>query len=119
MMSEQTTIFTTDPQRPLPNASAVLALGIVSIVGCCCYGLPGVICAIIALVLYKKDVELYRQNPGLYNTNSYNNLQTGRICAIIGLIPSILYILFMIFILATMGFGIFTNPGELMRVFET
>jgi hypothetical protein len=48
-------------QQKLPNATAVLILGIVSIVGCCCYGLPGLIAGIIALVLAKKDGELYRK----------------------------------------------------------
>ncbi|MFT3945982.1 MAG: hypothetical protein QM763_03325 [Agriterribacter sp.] len=54
-----TSLFAPQSQQPLPNASAVLALGIISIVGCCCYGIPGVICAIIALVLYGKDAKLY------------------------------------------------------------
>lgn len=115
---QDTTIFATGSQRSLPNASAVLALGIISIVGCCCYGLPGIICAVIALVLYSKDAQIYRENPELYTINSYNNLKTGRICAIIGLIPSILWLLFVIFILITAGFGIFTNPDEFIRNFE-
>lgn len=116
---QETSIFSTEQQRSLPNASAVLALGIISIIGCCCYGLPGIICAIIALVLYSKDAQLYSQNPDLYTINSYNNLKTGRICAIIGLVPSILWLLFVIFILITAGFGIFTNPDEFIRNIES
>ena len=109
---QDTSLFAPQSQQPLPNASAVLALGIVSIVGCCCYGIPGLICAIIALVLYSKDVRLYLENPELYTPSSYNNLKTGRICAIIGLIPSILYLLFIIFIIITAGFSMLTNPQD-------
>ena len=42
-------------QQKLPNATAVLVLGILSIVTCCCYGIPGIVAGIIGLVLYKKD----------------------------------------------------------------
>ena len=37
--------------QSVPNATAVLVLGIVSIVTCFCYGIIGLACAIIALVL--------------------------------------------------------------------
>lgn len=118
MSMQEPSIFSTEPQRALPNASAVLALGIISIVGCCCYGLPGAICAVVALILYSKDAQLYRLNPELYTVNSYNNLKTGRICAIIGLIPSILFFLFVIFTIIMAGFGIFSNPEEFFRNLE-
>jgi len=73
-------------QQKLPNATAVLVLGIVSIVGCCCYGVLGVIAGIVGLVLHKKDNELYQKDPALYS--DYNNLNTGRILCIIGLVIS-------------------------------
>ena len=41
-------------QQSLPNATAVLVLGILSLLTCICYGLPGIICGIIALILYAK-----------------------------------------------------------------
>ena len=41
-------------KQPLPNATAVLVLGIISIVGCFCYGIVGLICGIIALILASK-----------------------------------------------------------------
>ena len=41
--------------QKLPNATAVLVLGILSIVTCCCYGVVGLILGIIALVLAKKE----------------------------------------------------------------
>jgi hypothetical protein len=111
-MQEETSIFAPQSQRPLPNASAVLALGIISIVGCCCYGLPGLICAIVALILYGQDARLYTANPELYTPSSYSNLKAGRICAIIGLIPSILLVLLLIFIMITAGFGMLSNPQD-------
>ncbi|HSC37584.1 MAG TPA: CCC motif membrane protein [Chitinophagaceae bacterium] len=83
-------------QMPLPNATAILVLGIISIVGCICYGIPGLICSIIALVLAKKDLQLYANNPEAYTMASYSNLKSGRICAIIGLSLSALFFLFVI-----------------------
>ncbi len=75
-------------QSALPNSTAVLVLGIISIIGCFCYGIPGLICSIIAIVLYSKDKKLYVQNPQAYTPGSYSNLNAGRVCAIIGLIIS-------------------------------
>ncbi|KQT20509.1 hypothetical protein ASG31_17220 [Chryseobacterium sp. Leaf404] len=78
-------------QQSLPNATAVLVLGILSLVSCICYGIPGIICGVIALVLYSKDKKLYLQNPQLYN--NYSNLSTGRILALIGVILGILFLI--------------------------
>jgi len=114
-MQEETSIFASQTQRSLPNASAVLALGIISIVGCCCYGLPGLVCAIVALILYAQDAKLYTANPELFTSSSYSNLRAGRICALVGLIPSILLVLFMIFIMITAGFGLLTNPQDYFK----
>lgn len=88
-------------KQNLPNATAVLVLGILSIIGCCCYGIPGVIFGIIALVLAKKDKQLYVQNPELYL--NYNNVKTGRILAIIGIIISALYIILYIGFFVALG----------------
>ncbi|MBX3239023.1 MAG: hypothetical protein KIT80_09595 [Chitinophagaceae bacterium] len=108
-MENQTSVFGNDQPRPLPNATAVLVLGILSIVGCLCYGIPGLILSIIALVLYNKDIQLYKINPTLYTEASYSNLKAGRICAIVGLIPSILLLIFVIIIMFTAGVGMLTN----------
>lgn len=88
--------------EPLPNATATLVLGILSIVVC-------FICGIIALVISNKDLSMYRANPGGYSLSSYNNIKAGRICAIIGLVLQlvgiIVYILFIAFFV-TMARGI-------------
>lgn len=98
--------------RKLPNATAVLILGIVSIVSCCCYALPGIITGVIALVLYKKDKALYDANPAMYS--DYNNLNAGRILAIIGISLSVLYILTIIIAGATLGWDAMMDQ-ELMK----
>ncbi len=51
------------PPANLPNATASLVLGIISIVGAFCYGIVGVICGIIGLVLANKDRKLYQAFP--------------------------------------------------------
>lgn len=66
------------PQRSLPNATAVLVLGILSIIMCFIFG-------IIALVLSSGDRRLYESDPQLYTSSSYELLKAGRICSIIGL----------------------------------
>jgi hypothetical protein len=90
----------------LPNATAVLVLGIISIVGCIFYGIPGIVCGIIAIVLHKKDREIYQTNPTLYDA-SFKNSKAGYVCGIIGLSLSILFalimIVYLIFILSALS----------------
>ena len=73
-------------KRQLPNGTAVLILGILSILTCCCWGIFGLALGIIALVLAKKDMILYAESPELYS--NYNNIKTGKILAIIGIVLS-------------------------------
>lgn len=110
--------YQNQPQISLPNATAVLVLGILSIVGCCCYGILGVILGIIALVLASKDMKLYRGNPHTYTQKSYSNLNAGRICAIIGLSFSAIYIVMMIFLVGTVGWENLQNPEALQEALE-
>lgn len=79
----ETTNQASIPQS-LPNSTAVLVLGILSIVFCWCYGIPGLAMGIIALVLSGKSAKLYTENPSAYTESSYKNLKAGKICAIIG-----------------------------------
>lgn len=84
-------ILNTNQQlQPLPNSTASLVLGILSIVICG----PGLIMGIIGIVLANKDITLYKSNPGFYTEGSYNNLKAGRICSIIGILLSGALILF-------------------------
>lgn len=75
-------------KQQLPNSTLILIFGILSIIGCCCYGLVGVIFGIIALVMAKRATAIYNANPELYT--GYNNVKTGKILAIIGLVLSVL-----------------------------
>jgi len=101
-------------QMALPNATAVLVLGILSILSCCCYGIVGLILGIVALVLAKKDRALYALNPSQYTEGSYKNLNAGRVCAIVGLILNIVYLLICIVFIAMFGFAAMNDP-EVMK----
>jgi len=80
----------------LPNATVSLVLGIISIVLCWCYAIPGIVLGIIGLVLGNKAVSLYKQSPGVYSEGSFKNANAGKICSLIGLILSTLYIILII-----------------------
>jgi hypothetical protein len=108
-------IFGSERQQPLPNATTVLVLGIVSIVGCFCYGIVGLVCGIIALALASKDMKLYQLAPELYTAASFSNLKAGRICAIIGTIISGIYLCVFIVYFAILGSVIFSNPGSIFN----
>ena len=82
-------------KQKLPNATAVLILGILSILTCCCWGIIGLALGIITLVLAKKDTALYLENPELYE--GYSNINTGKILAIIGIVLSSIYLIFTIY----------------------
>jgi hypothetical protein len=103
-MSDQNRDFlsSNSGNQQLPNATAVLVLGILSIVVC-------FICGIIALVMANKDMQLYKNNPDTYSAASYNNIKAGRICAIIGIalqvVGLICYIAFIAFFITAAGSG--------------
>ena len=90
-------------QQQLPNATAILVLGILSLVMCFCYGLFGVALGIIALVLSGKSKALYNENPEQYSQASFKNMNAGRICAIIGTIVSSVHLAFWIIYIAIVG----------------
>ncbi len=101
-------------KRTLPNATAVLVLGILSILTCCCYGIIGLILGIVALVLAKKDMKLYLESPELYS--NYNNLNIGRILAIIGISLSAVYLIVTVYFYATVGEAGMQEMIENLRV---
>ena len=85
---------------PLPNATTVLVLGILSIVACWCFGLVGLILGIIALVMAGRASNEYNENFGQYSESSYKNMQAGKICAIIGTcLSAISFIYFIVYFL--------------------
>tara|TARA_B100000674_G_scaffold239605_1_gene196905 strand:- start:110 stop:430 length:321 start_codon:yes stop_codon:yes gene_type:complete len=72
-------------KEKLPNTNAVIALGIVSICTCFMYGFISLACGIIGLVLAKKSIKLFEENPDLYDESSYNTIKAGKTCSIIGI----------------------------------
>lgn len=115
---ENTTITTNQPYSSgnipaLPNATAVLVLGIISIATCWCYGIPGIICGIIALVMGGKAKVLYNANPGKYSESSFKNMKAGHVCAIIGTVLSALYLVFIIIYLLVVGAAISSMPWDM------
>lgn len=101
-MEIQTPQNPTPIKQDLPNATAILILGILSIIICC----GGIIPAIIALILASKAKSLYHSNPQNYTAQSFSNVKTGKICAIIGLILGILtFITYLIAVIAGLAFS--------------
>ncbi len=101
-------------QMSVPNSAAVLVLGILSIVLCFCYGLIGMVLGIIALVLASKGNALYKANPGAYSLSSYNNLKAGKICGIIGVVLSSLYLIFIVIYIVILGAAFAAMPWDMM-----
>ena len=88
----------TNEEQPQHSfAIAALVLGIVSIVTTCCYGIVGLICGIVGLVL-----SLNAKKEG--NTESINT--AGMILSIIGIVIGAIFFLVIIF---SYGFAAFST----------
>ncbi len=96
------------PQLPLPNSTAVLVMGIISIALCWCYGIVGITLGIISIVLANKSKKLYAAEPQKYTLASYKNMNAGYICAIIGLCLSALYLIAIIIYIIIAGAALST-----------
>lgn len=100
-------------RQQLPNSTLILVFGILSIVGCCCYGIVGLVFGIVTIVMAKKATEIYNANPELYI--GYQNVKTGRILAIIGIILSALYLMAIIVLFVIYGVEGFQEAIEEMQ----
>lgn len=104
-------------EQKLPNATLILVFGILSIVTCCCYGVLGLPLGIIALVLANKATTVYAANPEIYT--GFQNVKTGKILAIIGIVLNAIYLIYIIWIFSTIGFdGIKEMQEDVMRGFN-
>ena len=104
-------------QQKLPNATLILVFGIVSIVTCCCYGIIGLIFGIIAIVMAKKATALYLENPEQYT--GYSNVKTGKILALVGIILNAIYLVWTIYLFATIGFdGVMNQSTNWQEQFD-
>lgn len=81
-------------KETLPNATAVLVLGICSIVLGCFF--VGLICGIIGIVIAGKGRKLYKENPAHWE--GYSSLNAGFIMSIIGTVIGGLYTIYYIII---------------------
>ncbi|GGD08111.1 CCC motif membrane protein [Hyunsoonleella pacifica] len=88
-------------QQKLPNSTLILVFGILSIVTCCCYGIVGLILGIVAIILAKKATQVYSKNPEQYS--GFQNVKTGKILAIIGIVLSALTLIYFIWIFSVIG----------------
>lgn len=107
--------FGNQGQVPVPNSTAVLVLGIISIALCWCYGIVSLTCGIIALVLANKGMAAYKANTSAYTLSSFNNLKGGKICAIIGVSLGSLYLIFVIVYLVILGTAFSMIPWQNMH----
>ena len=98
--------------QALPNATAILVLGILSIVLCFCYGIIGLALGVVAIVLANKANKLYKDSPGLYTEGSYKNMKAGRVCAIVGVSLSALYLLYFIIVILFYGAILTSMPWD-------
>ncbi len=99
--------------QKLPNSTLILILGILSIVGCCCYGIPGLICGIIAVVLANKATNVYKLAPENYS--DYGNVKAGKIMGIISIVLSILFIAYLVWVISFIGLEALQNPEILQE----
>jgi hypothetical protein len=104
-------------RQTAPNSTLILVLGILSIITCCCYGVPGLVLGIVALVLANKAKQTYLANPELYT--GYGNVKTGKILAIIGIVINAIFVIFIIGYFAIYGIdGYYEMQEEIMREME-
>ena len=82
-------------QQSLPEASTVLAMGIIAVVSTLtCCGPLGMVFSLIALAKAKKARRLYQNQPESYT--DYSSVKTGRILAYVSLALSLLFLLILV-----------------------
>ena len=91
-------------KEKLPNATLILILGMLSILTCCCYGIPGLGLGIATLILAKKDIKIYNEDPQRYK--DFANVITGRTLAIVGIVLSALAVVFFIIVMTVCEDGV-------------
>ncbi len=98
-------------RQELPNSTLILIFGILSIIGCCCYGILGLAFGIIAMLMAQKATKIYNENPEMYS--GYQNVKIGKILAVIGIVLSVLVLI--IGIVSLIIFGGLEGIQEMQR----
>ncbi|MEM9419543.1 MAG: hypothetical protein AAGA25_10915 [Planctomycetota bacterium] len=83
-------IFGANHKPTSGKAIASMVLGIVSIVGCCMWGLPGVICGGLAVILGRGVRD--QVNAGEVHPSSQSMAAAGVTCGAIGLVLGLLFV---------------------------
>ena len=96
--------------RNLPNATLIVVLGVLSIIGCCFY-YTGLIFGLIAIYLVIKAQKIYKEDPHAYD--NYSTITIGKVLAIIGIVINVLSLLFLIWVIATFGWDAIQDQEEL------
>ncbi len=104
-------------EQNLPNSTIALIFGILSIPACCCYGL-GLVFGIIAWILAGKDIKQYKLNFGAYSISSYKNAKAGKICGIIGVVLSALYIIACVALISYFGWAVLRDPDMIKEILK-
>ncbi|WP_178984984.1 CCC motif membrane protein [Winogradskyella helgolandensis] len=99
-------------KQQIPNGTLVLVMGILSIIGCCCYGVPGLIFGIVAIILGGKATKLYMEAPENYT--GFGNVKAGKIMGIIGVVLSIIMVLIYVWMISSFGWEALQDQ-ELMQ----
>ncbi|QHI36116.1 hypothetical protein IMCC3317_14700 [Kordia antarctica] len=95
--------------RNLPNATLIVVLGALSIVGCCFYNV-GLIIGLVALYLAMNAAKLYKADPQAYD--NYSTVNIGKILAIIGIVINVIGLLFLIWAISTFGWEVVQDNEE-------
>lgn len=97
-------------KQKLPNEQAVMILGLVSFIGCCCTnGVLGLVLSGIGLYLAKQSEKLLQENPGQYSLGSLN---TWKIVNIVSFAISAVFVIYLIYLLAS---GKYEESNERMK----
>ncbi len=99
-------------KEKLPHSTTSLVLGIFSIITCWCYGIPGIVLGIIGLIQGKKAIALHNEDPDLYE--GVGNANAGKITSIIGLVLTVLFTGYIIWIVSQIGWENLQDP-ELLQ----
>ena len=100
-------------RHTLPNSTAALILGILSIVTCCCYGIIGLPLGIVALVLGNKAMKIYYEQPENYKGEG--NAKAGKVLGIVGIILNVIFIAYIIWIISLLGWDALQDPQLLQQ----
>ena len=96
---EQSNFNNFEGKQKLPNEQAVMILGILSYIGCCCTsGILGVILSGIGIFLANKAEKMYAENPEQYLSGSLN---TWKIVNYVGLALSVCMLVYYIYMKVT------------------